>query len=111
MFSVENILDKLIEKSNKVNSDLIKLKQNNWSNINSSSDLMNELSKISTSMINLETSLVDINDLILENTINPNREELRKLKQIKINKFIEKKFFPLIIYLRLCIENNIVDID
>ena len=92
MFSVENILDKLIEKNNKVNRDLIELKQNNWSNISSSSDLMNELSKISTNIMNLESNLIDINDLILENTINPNREELRKLKQIKINKFIEKNF-------------------
>ena len=73
---------------------------------------MSDLLKISNSTYNtLENTIADFNDLVLENTINPNREELRKIREIKINKFIENKFFPLIIYLRLCIENNIVDID
>ena len=111
MFSVENILDKLIERNNKANEELIKLKENNWENINSSKDLISELHKISNSITNLDNTISDFNDLVLENTINPNRDELRKIREIKINKFIEKKFFPLIIYLRLCIENNIIDIN
>ena len=108
---MENILDKLIEKNKKATEKLESLKQINWSNINSSSELMSDLFKISNNINILENNIEEFNDIVLENTINPNREELRKIREMKINKYIEKKFFPLIIYLRLCIENNIVDID
>ena len=106
-----NILDKLIERNKKVNEELENIKGINWSNVNSSKELISDLFKISNNITMLENDIIDFNDIVLENTINPNREELRKIREIKINKFIESKFFPLIIYLRLCIENNIVDID
>lgn len=111
MFSMENILDKLIERNKKVSEELETIKKINWSNINSSKELMSDLFKISNNLNILENNIEEFNDIVLENTINPNREELRKIREMKINKYIEKKFFPLIIYLRLCIENNIVDID
>ena len=108
---MENILDKLIERNKKVSEELETIKKINWSNINSSKELMSDLFKISNNLNILENNIEEFNDIVLENTINPNREELRKIREMKINKYIEKKFFPLIIYLRLCIENNIVDID
>ena len=112
MFSVNNIIDKLIEKNEKIKNDLVYLQENvDWTKINSSNNLMVEFSQVSNDLIYLKTHIDDLKDRILENTINPNQYELRKIRELKISKFIEKTFLPFVLYLRLCIDNNIINVD
>ena len=108
MYSVNKIFERLIEK-NKINEEkMVSFKNKKWDKITYSEDLMSELEKISELQSKLEYSLNLLNDQVILNNQEDNSNEAR---EIKINNYINKKMLPLMIYMKICIMNNLIEID
>ena len=111
MTSIKCIFDKIIEKNVRINQELVQLKELDWNNINGSEKVIEELGKLSNTIDEISFIIDNFKDTIIENTIVLNKKELKLLRDIKIDRYIQKTFLPLMMYLKICIQNNIVNID
>ena len=109
MYSVNKIFERLIEKNKKIENKLNFFKSKDWNKIKYTEDLMRELERISELQTKLEYSLEILNEQVIINSDETNNSD--EAKEIKINNYINKKLLPIMIYMRICILNNMIEID
>tara|TARA_Y100000389_G_C17423786_1_gene498310 strand:- start:227 stop:556 length:330 start_codon:yes stop_codon:yes gene_type:complete len=109
MYSVNKIFERLIEKNKTNEEKMVLFKNKKWNKITYSEELMNEIEKISELQSKLEYSLNLLNDQVILN--NQEEDNSNEAREIKINNYINKKLVPLMIYMRICIMNNMIEID
>ena len=106
--TLDHIISNIIEKSKSVHTkseEICKLKNDNLpmneNNLRNLEIIMSNLNLINNSLDDLKLELLGLQD---ENILNSEQKEL--LKEYKFQKIFKKVFLPLILYLRLNIENE-----
>lgn len=109
MYSVNKIFERLIEKNKNIEVKMTFFKDKNWKKIKYTEELIKELEKISELQSKLEFSLQLLDDQVILNSEEMNNSD--EAREVKINNYINKKMLPIMIYMRICIMNNLIEID